>query len=188
MLSSPVWRGTPALAFCSGLVAGGAIMATALLVAGSLLRTPLPPAARWALAGAALCVVLLREAGFLRLALPENRRLVPESVFRLGRHLGPLAFGVEMGTGARTYLPSGLPYAGAVAVLLLASVPGALCAGIGFGLGRALMTTSTLRHGADNSADDSWDDRWRERRRELASMLALASAASLAAVIAAAAR
>jgi hypothetical protein len=184
VLSSPVRRGTPALAFCLGLVTGGMVTATVLLVAGSLVRTPLPQPARWAIVGAALCVVLLQESGILRLSLPQNRRLVPESVFRLGRHLGPLAFGIEMGTGARTYLPSALPYAGGVAVLLLASAPAALCAGAGFGLGRALMTTSNLRYSPDNS----WDEQWQRYPRQLGSMMALAFAASLVAVIVAAAR
>jgi hypothetical protein len=184
VLSSPVWRGTPALAFCVGLVAGGAVTATVLLVAGSLVRAPLSEPARRVVVGAALCVVLLGEMGILRFTLPQNRRLVPESVFRLGRHLGPLAFGLEMGTGARTYLPSGLPYAGGAAVLLLASVPAALCAGAGFGLGRALMTASNLRY----SADSSWDDQWVLRRRELASMMGAAFVVSLVAVLVAMAR
>jgi hypothetical protein len=188
VLSSPVWRGTPLLAFCLGLVAGGMVTATVLLVAGSLVRTPVPQPARWAMAGVALGVVLLHESGILRFSLPQNRRLVPESVFRLGRHVGPLAFGIEMGTGARTYLPSALPYGAGVAVLLLASAPAALCAGAGFGLGRALMTTSNLRYSPDGAPDNSWDEQWQRRPRQLASMMALAFAASLVAVIVAAAR
>jgi hypothetical protein len=184
VLSSPVRRGTPALAFCLGLVAGGTTTATVLLVAGSLIRAPLPLWARGAIVGVALCAALLRESELLRFTLPQSRRLVPETVFRLGRHLGPLAFGIEMGTGARTYLPSALPYAGGVAVLLLAPVPAALCAGAGFGLGRALMTTSNLRYSADNR----WDQQWLLRRRELAAAMALAFAASLGAVIVAVAR
>jgi hypothetical protein len=184
VLSSPVRRGTPVLAFGLGLVAGGTVIASVLLVAGSLVRAPLPQAARCAIAVAALAAMLLQERGVLRLRLPENRRLVPESVFRLGRHLGPLAFGVEMGTGARTYLPSALPYAAAAAVLLLASAPAALGAGAGFGLGRALMTTSSLRFGADGG----WDEEWLRRSRRLGSLLAFAFAASLAAIIVAAVR
>jgi hypothetical protein len=184
VLSSPVWRGTPALAFCLGLVTGGMVTATVLLVAGSLLRAPLPPPARWAVVVVALCAALLHESRILRFGLPQNERLVPESIFRLGRHLGPLAFGIEMGTGARTYLPSALPYGAAAAVLLLASAPAALCAGAGFGLGRALMTTSNLRYSRDNG----WDQQWQQRPRQLASMMAFAFAASLVAVIVAAAR
>ncbi|WP_410570112.1 hypothetical protein [Amycolatopsis sp. cmx-4-61] len=163
MLSSPVWRGTPTLAFCAGLVSGGALSALVLIVAGALLREPLPGFARWAVVAAALGAVLLRETGVWSFRLPENRRLVPDTVFRLGRHLGPLQFGFEMGTGARTYLPSGLPYVAAIAVALTASIPAALCAGVGFGLGRALMTTANLRY----DGESGWDGEWRAHGREL---------------------
>jgi hypothetical protein len=175
VLSSPVWRGTPVLAFCVGLIGGGALTTSVLTVLGSLLRPALPLPARWAVVGVALCAVLLRQVGVVSFALPENRRLVPESVLRFGRHLGPLQFGVEMGTGVRTYLPSGLPYVGAVLVLLLASVPAALCGGVGFGLGRALMVTSNLRYGTENG----WDDEWLRHYRALALVTGCAFVASL---------
>ncbi|MDQ2584896.1 hypothetical protein [Saccharothrix yanglingensis] len=174
MLSSPVWRGTPALAFRAGLLLGGAITAAALLVVGSLLRVPLPGWLRWALVALALAALLLREAGVLRFTLPENRRLVPEGVFRLGRLLGPLQFGLEMGTGVRTYLPSGLPYAAALAVLLTAPPSGALWTGVGFGLGRALMTTAALRHPGD------WHALWGRYSARLAALLGCAFLVSLA--------
>jgi hypothetical protein len=178
VLSSPVWRGTSKLAFGVGLLVGGALSATALVLVGSLVRAPLPRPARWALVAAACAVVLLGQAGVVRLRLPENRRLVPESVLRLGRHLGPLQFGIEMGTGVRTYLPSGLPYAAAVAVLCVASLPAALGAGAGFGLGRALMTASALRYGEDGG----WSAQWRRYRRPLALLTAAAFTAALLAV------
>jgi hypothetical protein len=168
VLSSPVRRGTPSLAFCIGLVLGGIASAIVFLVAGSLIRTPLPPWVRWLLVAAVLVAVWLRDLGVLKFTLPENRRLVPESVLRLGRHLGPLQFGLEMGTGARTFLPSGLPYAGAAAVMLIASFPAALCAGAGFGIGRAMMTMSNLRYGPDNM----WSDEWDRHGRWLAVMMA----------------
>ncbi|GLZ42851.1 hypothetical protein [Actinokineospora sp. NBRC 105648] len=173
MLSSPVWRGSPALAFRAGLLIGGALSAVVLVVVGSLLRVPLPWTARWALVAAALVLVLLRDIGVLRFTLPENRRLVPESVFRLGRLLGPLQFGVEMGTGARTYLPSGLPYVAGVAVLLAAPLSGALWVGVGFGVGRALMTTANLRYPGD------WDAQWARYSGRLAAMLGAAFVVSL---------
>jgi hypothetical protein len=154
------------------------ITALVLVVIGSLLRAPLPAPARWAVVGAALIAVLLRQLGVVRFTLPENRRLVPETVFRLGRHLGPLQFGLEMGTGARTYLPSGLPYVAAVAVLMTASVPLAFCAGVGFGLGRALMTGSSMRYGAD----DGWHQEWRDHARTLAGLTGAAFMVSLLAI------
>jgi hypothetical protein len=178
VLSSPVWRGTPTLAFCAGLVCGGALSALVLTVAGSLLRAPLPALLCWAVVAAALGAVLLRETGVWSFRLPENRRLVPETVFRLGRHLGPLQFGFEMGTGARTYLPSGLPYVAAIAVALTASLPAALCAGAGFGLGRALMTTANLRY----DGESGWDGEWRAHGRKLKLLTGAAFAGPLAAV------
>ncbi|MCO1577964.1 hypothetical protein M8C13_19620 [Crossiella sp. SN42] len=158
------------MAFCLGLLGGGLVTATVLVVLGSLLRAPLPAPVPWLLVGLMLIVVLGKEIGWLRIRLPENRRLVPETVFRLGRHAGPFQFGLEMGTGARTYLPSGLPYVAAVAVLFLASVPAALCAGLGFGLGRALMTTANLRFGESGA----WDAAWTRHRRVLALLVGLA--------------
>ncbi|MFB9908565.1 hypothetical protein [Allokutzneria oryzae] len=158
------------MAFCAGLVVGGMLTATALVVVGSLIRAPLPDAARWTIVAVALTAVLLRDFGLVRFTLPENRRLVPESVFRLGRHLGPLQFGVEMGTAVRTYLPSGLPYVGGLVVLLTASFPAALCAGVGFGIGRALMTASNLRYGNDGE----WDHEWVKHARSLAILMTVA--------------
>lgn len=167
------------MAFVAGLLAGGMITAAALVVVGSLLRAPLPSPARWAVVGIALIAVLLRQSGVLGFTLPESRRLVPETVFRLGRHLGPLQFGLEMGTGVRTYLPSGLPYVGAIAVLMAASVPPALFAGAGFGLGRALMTASSLRYGGDTVG---WHQEWRDHARTLAGLTGTAFMVSLLAI------
>jgi hypothetical protein len=179
VLSSPVWRGSPAFAFYAGLLAGGVITTTVLVVVGSLVRVPMPPPVRWVVVGGALIAVLLRQSGVLRFKLPENRRLVPETVFRLGRHLGPFQFGLEMGTGVRTYLPSGLPYVGAVAVLMTANVPLALCAGAGFGLGRALMTASSLRYGDG----DGWIQEWRDHARTLTVVTGAAFMVSLLAIM-----
>ncbi|GAB3891587.1 hypothetical protein GCM10029964_065000 [Kibdelosporangium lantanae] len=160
------------------MLAGGAVSATVLVTVGSLLRVPIPPLARWLVVGAVLVAVLLRQAGVLSFVLPENRRLVPETVFRLGRVLGPLQFGLEMGTGVRTYLPSGLPYVGAAAVLMTASWPLALCAGLGFGLGRALMTAASLRYNAE-----SWYQAWRDHARTLAMVTSAAFVVSLGGIM-----
>jgi hypothetical protein len=50
-----------------------------------------------------------------------------------------------------------------------------VCAGPGFGLGRALMTTANLRHGQDGS----WNDEWLAHRRIVGWMLGSAFAFSL---------
>lgn len=156
MLNSPVWRGAPTLAFCLGLLCGGVVAAMVFLVAGSLLRAPLPGWARVGVIAVAYAVIVLREYGVIRLRLPENRRLVPESVFRLGRLLGPFQFGLEMGTGARTFLPSGLPYVGAIAVAFLAGPLAAVAIGVGFGLGRSMMTVSNLRYDDEGGWNHEW--------------------------------
>jgi hypothetical protein len=179
VLNSPVWRGSPAVAFCLGLVAGGVVAATVLVIAGSLIRLPIPELVRVVLVAAVMVVIALRELKVVSFWLPQKKRQIPESVFRLGRHAGPFQFGLEMGTGVRTYLPGGLPYVAAVAVLLLASVPAALATGAGFGLGRSLMTASNLRFSDDNS----WDDEWLAHGRVLSLLLGSAFVAALVVIL-----
>lgn len=158
-------RGTPVLAFGAGLLAGGTLTAAVALVAGSLVRPAIPAPARLGVVVAVLGAVVLRDLGVLRFPLPQRRRLVPESVFRLGRHLGPAQFGLELGTGVRTYLPSGLPYAVLAAVALLAPPGGALLAGAGFGAGRWLMAVAAVRSGT------AWDGQWQRYARLLLAVL-----------------
>lgn len=141
------------LAFQGGLLIGAVLTVLVLSVAGTLVRSPLPVPVRWGLVALILIPVLLKETGAVVWRFPENRRLVPESVFRLGPVLGPLQFGIEMGTGARTYLPSALPYAAAAAVMLVAPLPAALLTGAGFALGRAVMTAATVHYAGDWHAE-----------------------------------
>jgi hypothetical protein len=136
--------------FLTGLVAGGAAVAWGLVVVGSLVRVPVPADARPWLVAAVAVPVLAAEAGALRLSVPQNARQVPQYVTRVP-FWGALQFGAELGTGTRTYSPTGLPHVVAVAVLLLASWPEALAAGAGFAAGRALMTLGFLAAG-DRSA------------------------------------
>ena len=137
-------------ALCSG---------AALLVAGTLLRASLGLSQdeAWVIFGFSLFLLGLRECGVLSFRLPESRRLVPETVFRLGPVWGPLQFGVEMGSGARTYVTSGLPYILACGVLLLASPVAALAAALGFAFGRAAMTVASVASGDTGR----WSDRFR---------------------------
>lgn len=160
MLNSPVWRGLPSWAFGLGLVAGGVVSASALLLVGSVLRLAAPTVVLVAACAVWFLVLAAREVGVFRFALPQNARLVPESVFRHGRFFGPFQFGLEMGTGVRTYVTSGLPYALVAAVALLATPAWALAAGVGFGLGRTLMTFGAVHYEDDagwNAAFDRHD-------------------------------
>ncbi|MCZ3390010.1 MAG: hypothetical protein LH645_13070 [Actinomycetia bacterium] len=106
-----------------------------------------------------------RELGVLRFPLPQNKRLVPITVFRLGERFGPIQFGFEMGSGIRTYVTSSLPYLLVVATVLLASLPEALVAGGGFAIGRSAMAIQSVRVGdvldwTGNFNDDAWLRPW----------------------------
>jgi hypothetical protein len=120
VLNSPVWRGWPQYAFGVGLVVGGLLSAAVLVTVGSLVRLVAPPAFWAAMIAVWFAVVALREVGALSFGLPQNARLVPESVLRHGRFWGPFEFGLEMGTGVRTYVTSGLAYVVVPVLALLA--------------------------------------------------------------------
>ncbi|HEX5088540.1 MAG TPA: hypothetical protein VFV89_12090 [Nocardioides sp.] len=103
---------------------------------------------------AAVAVPLaLRELGVLKFWLPENRRLVPETVFRLGPVFGSMQFGIEMGTGMRTFVTSSVPYILLVDALLSRSLVVAIYAAVGFAVGRALMTVLSVMSGEATTWD-----------------------------------
>lgn len=102
------------------------------------------------------CILaMLRDLRVLEFALPEARRQIPRHMLR-GNPLGAFRFGVEMGTGMRTYVPATAPYCLAVFLLLANSrswLPLALASG--FAVGRAL--TPLARYFApDGGAFDSY--------------------------------
>lgn len=137
---------------------GGVVTALVVLTLGSLLRLALP---WWAWAGLLatwFVVIAVREIGLVSFRLPQNARLVPETVFRHGRLFGPFEFGFEMGTGVRTYVTSGLPYVAVPVVALFAGPLGAVLTGVGWGLGRQLMTAANLRYSPDGDWDLAFDD------------------------------
>lgn len=147
MLTSPGWRidTRRALSLASyggGAIGGGALIASLLWLSGGLFEPLSRPTKLWILVAAAL-IGVARDARIVRFPLPQNRRLVPQTVFGRGRIRGPLQFGFEMGTGLRTYISSTAPYVLALAVPLLArSIGAALLAGAGFGLGRSVLPWS----------------------------------------------
>jgi hypothetical protein len=97
--------------------------------------------------------------------LPQRRSLIPQEVFLRSREVGFLRFGLEFGSGVRTYVTSAAPYA--VVVLLLFATDGPLAGlllGACFGLGRALAPLQALA--ADEAlwaADLSRTSRFTER-------------------------
>ncbi|WP_202879538.1 hypothetical protein [Serinicoccus kebangsaanensis] len=138
-----------------GLLVGGVFTAAAACVLGAaLLRPWMPDALLNALVALVAVLALARQAG-LPIPLPQNARQVPEYIEGRGPRAGPLQFGVEMGTGLRTFMTSPVPHLALVAVVAWADLPAALIAGASFGAGRALMSLS--RHASHDRA--AWDAR-----------------------------
>ena len=139
-----------------GLTLGALISGTVIWVASGF-GSVLPEAAAAGIAVSAAVLGLARDIGVVSFPLPENRRLVPQEVFHRGRELGALRFGIEMGTGVRTYVPSTTPYVLCVALIVFAPgfVGGVLPAALGFAAGRATVPWSRViaRH------EERWDRR-----------------------------
>lgn len=138
MLSSSVRRGSDISGFIVGLFVAATATAFGFGVIGSLIRAPFPTLVASIIVAVAAVILLLRELGVFTFPLIQNARLVPQFVTRIP-FWGSMQFGMEMGTGMRTYSPTGLPHLVAIAILFLASWSDALSAGAGFALGRAVM-------------------------------------------------
>ena len=130
-------------ALLSGLLAG--------ILSGFAALIPEP--ARWVAAGLTVLPVLAFELAGRPLSLPQNRRAVPQTVIPESNTSGPLQFGFEMGTGLRTFMPTALPHALLLAVALVGDIGTAVLAGLGFGLGRALMPLTRARAAAPRDWD-----------------------------------
>lgn len=105
---------------------------------GTLVRLPLPPGVVPPLAATLMLAFLLRETRLIKFPLPQNARLVPQFVTRVPVW-GSLQFGIELGTGMRTYSPTGLPHVMVVALFFLGGWQEAVATGTGFAAGRAVM-------------------------------------------------
>jgi hypothetical protein len=176
-LAPPVWRGNVRHTrvvgmFVIGLLLGGITSAVVLWAVGGIAR-PLPLHVRAAVVALAAAGALLRDLHVIEFWVPQNARQIPQSVFQRGLGRASLQFGYELGTGARTYVPTTLPYVVAAGLLLLSpSLSDALAAGVGFGFGRALSLLLRLLSGED----DGWDEAF-ERWGRLVSPFGIAIAA-----------
>jgi hypothetical protein len=159
VLFSPGWRApvrqSQVLAvFSLGLLLGGTLSATVLWLLSGL-AAPVPGPVR---TGAILTVGVLgvaREAGWVRIPMPQNARQIPQEVLRYRVRRGALQFGFELGTGVRTFVSASAPYVVALGLLLAHQGPvTTILTGTGFGVGRAV--TATVRYA---SRHDEWDDR-----------------------------
>ncbi|MDF5755730.1 hypothetical protein [Spongiactinospora sp. TRM90649] len=165
--------------FGVGLLAGACAVALVAGALGAVVQALTPVWARLPALAVLAAVVLSREAGLLRVKVPENRRLVPEHVAGAGPVAGALQFGFEMGTGMRTYSPSALPHLLLAALLLAVPLPGAFAAAAGFAAARWIVAAAAPVH--DRTAGAAWQGRWRSARRPMALATALATVVALAA-------
>lgn len=151
---------TVAASYLAGTLSGALITALSAWVLSGFTE-PLGPRMRWAAILVIAAVAWLAKHGPLegRLPLPENKRQIPTAVFARSLIRGAYRFGLEMGTGMRTYVPAFAPYV-LLGTLLFArpTLLEALAVALGFGFGRAvplmlhlgpehrdLMTTNFLR-------------------------------------------
>jgi hypothetical protein len=162
--------------FVAGLFLGAAVVAFVAAVVGAIPQAVVPAPVRWSLLGAVALAIALRECGVLRFRVPENARLVPEDVQHL-REWGALQFGFEMGTGMRTYSPSGLPHLVLLAVVLVVPFPAAFAVAAGFAAGRLAMPLLSNAW----SDDGGWSELWARTERWVRPLLALVVVGSVAA-------
>lgn len=127
------------LAYCLGTTRG-ALLTTFIVWVLSGFVEPLGEGPRTALLAAGAVFFVLCKQGPLAgvISLPESRRQIPAEVFGGSLIRGAYRFGLELGTGVRTYVPSPAPYILLLAVFLARLTLGeALFVGLGFGVGRA---------------------------------------------------
>lgn len=178
MLASSVWRGHERKWFFGGLLVGAEITAMLTVLAGALLQPLLPGPVRLAAVAVMAAAVLPGELGVWSLRLPQAARQVPQWITGEGG-AGALQFGLEMGTGFRTFSTSNLPHLALVALLLHPEPAAGLSAGVGFALGRALMTMSRT-----SSRDpDGWDEDMAASERRIRRVLAVAAVLALPAAL-----
>ena len=116
--------------------------------------SPLPHWVALAVLALAGLLLALQDLGIGSLRLPERTQQVPQTVFSKGVLRGAWRFGLELGLGVRTRVPSGAAYFVALALLLLKpTLLVALLAGAAFGMGRALMPV--LRYQTGDG--ENWD-------------------------------
>lgn len=153
MLRPPV-RGAPVVgrvpglvAFTVGVSAGGLFTLAAAHVLGGLLSW-IPLGGRQGLAAVACLLVAAHAAGLVRLRLPQRQGMIPIERFDRRPSAAQLLFGLELGSGLRTYLPSPAPHL-VVGLVLLHVVPASALPvlALGWGLGRALPLVARLGEG-----------------------------------------
>jgi hypothetical protein len=124
--------------FLVGLAIGGALSGTAIGLLAALL--PWTPSVGSAVVAAAIAVSLaVYDLLIGKVNLPQRRSLIPQEVFFRSHEVGFLRFGIEFGSGMRTFVTSASPYIIIVMMLgISASFTQVVIAGLAFGIGRSI--------------------------------------------------
>ncbi len=150
MLRPPV-RGTPILgrlpglaAFTAGATLGGLATLTVAHVLGGLVSW-VPSTVRVGAVAAAGVVVLAQALGVAVVPVPQRRAMIPIGRFDRRQGAAQFLFGLELGSGLRTYLPSLAPhYVAAFALAHVVPLWGLPILAVGWGAGRSLPLVARL--------------------------------------------
>jgi hypothetical protein len=160
--------------FASGATIGGTTtgLVIALIVAiGSVPRIPRYTSILVVLILA--LVGLLRDAQYIRIPLPQAKRQVPPTILVDPARFAAFKFGLELGTGVRTYVTASAPYVAVVmAVLLQIEVADAVTMGVCFGLARGFVVFER----AYSKDPFAWDERLRSLKFTFARTSLIAAA------------
>lgn len=163
--------------FIGGLLIGGTVAGFLAAVAGGVLGFARGlPAVVAVLAMAAMSTAV--DFGWVRIRLPQNARQVPQAVFNRGPYVGAVQFGLELGTGVRTYLTAAAPLTLGVAAVLVGGMVEAVVAGTAFGAGRGVMTIDRFLSGSPHN----WDTQLESRLPLVVRMCATVTTASVVAI------
>ena len=131
-----------ATAFFLGAVIGGSIAAFVLLLPAAALMTYAPGPIPFVLAAVVVLAVMLGTLGFMR--LPLVTRQARPSLGTLPPTVAAFVFGMELGTGVRTFTSSVVLYLLTVPALLSTPPSQLVLAGAAFGAVRGLVPVDTV--------------------------------------------
>ena len=165
------------MVFVFGLLVGGLISAALLALVGVLLfRWWISAWLSMALVSGAFVLATLADLRVLALPKVHNARQVPQAVQRRGPVVGALQFGVEMGSGARTFMTGYLPLVVALALVLIVPWQGVALIGISFGAGRSIVPL--VRASSHN--DSHWSNNFMRHARLIQGLLSVVCLAAWA--------
>jgi hypothetical protein len=124
--------------FLVGLMSGGALSGVAVgLLAALLPWTPSPGSAL--IVAVAAIALAVYDLSVRKVNLPQRRELIPQEVFFRSHARGFLRFGLEFGSGTRTFVTSASPYILIAMMLgLSTSFTQVVLVGAAFGFGRSI--------------------------------------------------